>query len=178
MVEEKRRSLLARGYQVENVIVDEPGVGGGVIDELRSRNIPVTPYNGGQALVKDRDPDDEVRMFMNRRARDYWVVRRKLELNQLPLPDDDTLVAQAASIQYDYSENQKIVIESKQKLTDRLGAEASPDRIDVIVMGCAPWYSTMATNTQISDTDVTVGEDRPTAIEAMEQLFGERISAM
>lgn len=178
MVEEKRRSLLARGYMVENVIVDEPGVGGGVIDELRSRNIPVTPYNGGQALVKDRDPDDEVRMFMNRRARDYWVVRRKLELNQLPLPDDDTLVAQAASIRYDYAENQKIVIESKQKLTDRLGPEASPDRIDVIVMGCAPWYSTMATNTQITDTDVTVGDDRPTAIEAMEQLFGERISAM
>ena len=178
MVEEKKKLIEAKGFFVENVIVDEPGVGGGVIDELRSRNIMVTPYNGGRALVKDRDPDDEVRMFMNCRARDYWNVRRKLELNQLPLPDDDTLIAQAASLRYDYSENQKIVIESKQKLTDRLGPEASPDRIDVIVMGCAPWYSTVSTNTQIQDTDVEVGEDRPTAIEAAEQLNGERLSAM
>lgn len=177
MVEEKYRSLQARGFSVERVIVDEPGVGGGVIDELRHRGIPVTPYNGGQALVKGRDPEDEVRMFMNRRARDFWVVRRKLELNELPLPDDDVLISQAASVRYEYSENQKIVIESKQKITDRLGPEASPDRIDVIVMGCAPWYSIGATNTAVNDLDVEAGDDRPTAVERDEQLAGERYSS-
>jgi phage terminase large subunit len=178
MVEEKYLYLIKRGFRVERVIIDEPGVGGGVIDEVRNRNIPVTPYNGGQPLVKDRDPEDEVRMFLNRRARDYWMVRRKLELNQLPLPDDDTLIAQAASLRYDYAENQKIVIESKQKLTDRLGEEASPDRIDVIVMGCAPWYSTVTTNTTIHADDIDVGDDRPTAIERDEQLNGEHVSQM
>ena len=125
-----------------------------------------------------RDPDEEVRMFLNRRARDYWTGRRKLELNELPLPDDDTLIAQAASLQYDYAENQKIFVESKKKLTDRLGEEASPDRIDVIVMGCAPWYSTVTTNTTISEGDIAVGDDRPTAIEAAEQLDGLRVSQM
>jgi phage terminase large subunit len=178
MVEEKYKYLIKKGYRVERVIIDEPGVGGGVIDEVRNRDIPVTAYNGGQVLVKDRDPDDEVRMFLNRRARDYWMVRRKLELNELPLPDDDTLIAQAASLQYDYAENQKIVIESKKKLTDRLGPEASPDRIDVIVMGCAPWYSTADTNTGVQDEDVTVGDDRPSAIEAAEELRGEHVSQM
>ncbi len=176
MVYEKRKMLLQKGFRVERVIVDEPGVGGGVIDELQNLGVPVTPYNGGQPMVKDRDPEDEVRMFMNRRARDYWHVRRKLELNLLPLPDDDTLIAQAASLRYDYNEQQKIVIESKQKLTDRLGEEASPDRIDVIVMGCAPWYSTVSTNTTISEGDIEVGEDRPGAVEREEQLGGEHHS--
>ena len=113
-------------------------------------------------MNKDRDPEDEVRMFANRRARDYWKVRRLLELNALPLPDDDILVAQAASIRYEYNEQQKIIIESKKKISDRLGPEASPDRIDVIVMGCAPWYSlAQSSNTSINDDDIIEGQDRP-----------------
>jgi phage terminase large subunit len=176
MVEEKYRMLIKQGFTVEQVIVDEPGVGGGVIDELRHREIPVTPYNGGIGMRVGVDPEDECRMFMNRRARDYWHVRRLLELNMLPLPDDDVLIAQAASVRYDYSENEKIVIESKQKLKDRLGEEASPDRIDVIVMGCAPWYSTQATNTNVTEIDgeSDVGQDRAGAVDAAENLDGER----
>jgi hypothetical protein len=45
-------------------------------------------------------------------------------------------------------------------------------------MGCAPWYSTVADNTTIHDTDVAVGEDRPSAIEAAEELRGEHVSQM
>ena len=162
MVEDCKIGLERQGLRIGRVIIDEPGVGGGVIDELQSRNIAITPYNGGMTLNSLRDPDDEVRMFANRRARDYWKVRRLLELNILPLPDDDVLVAQAASIRYAYNEQQKIVIESKKKISDRLGKEASPDRIDVIVMGCAPWYSLAeASNTSISDDDIIEGQDRP-----------------
>jgi phage terminase large subunit len=163
MVFEEYWRWIKMGVGVARVIVDEPGVGGGVIDELQRLNIAVTPYNGGQSMVKGVDPDDECRMFQNRRSRDYWNVRRLLEMNLLPLPDDETLVAQAASIEYEYGENQKIVIESKKKLTDRLGNEASPDRIDVIVMGTAPWNSFDAANTAIQPTDVVAGQDRPQA---------------
>lgn len=165
MVSEAKRKYEAMGLQVVRVIVDEPGVGGGVIDELNHRGIPVTPYNGGVTMKAGIDPEDECRMFANRRARDYWLVRRRLELNNLPLPGDDgTLVAQMASIRYDYNEQQKIVIESKKKLTDRLGAEASPDRADVIVMGCAPWTSLQGTgNVDVGETDIIMGEDRPLA---------------
>lgn len=176
MVTDRIAYWKAKGVRVERVIVDEPGIGGGVIDELRKRNVPVTPYNGGIAMRKGVDPDDECRQFLNRRARDYWNVRRKLELNQLPLPDDETLVAQAASIRYDYAENEKIVIESKQKLKARLGEEASPDRIDVIVMGCAPWYShaEASGNTGVTEADITEGDDRPSALDAADNLDGGR----
>jgi hypothetical protein len=162
MVEERQRYWVEKGVAVLEVIVDEPGVGGDTADELERRgNITVKRYHGGKMLEKDRDPDDEVRMFANRRARDWWNVRRLLELNRLPLPVDETLVDQLASLQYFYNEKQKIVVESKEKLKDRLGKEASPDRGDVIVMGCAPWYSFNQPNTGMTEAEVMCGEDRP-----------------
>ena len=134
-------------------------MGGGPIDELRRRGYAVTPYNGGVNMKQGVDPDDEIRMFKNIRARDYWMVRRKLELKQLPLPDDEVLTAQLASLKFDYS-NEKIVIESKKDLSARLGKEASPDRADVIVMGCAPIRSLHgATNDGIGPDDVVTIED-------------------
>ncbi len=120
----------------------------------------ITPYNGGQGMVKGQDPDDDCRMFPNKRSRDYWVVRRRLELEDLPLPDDDVLVAQMASVHYDYNEKERIQVESKKKMRERLGEDASPDRADVIVMGCAPWYSLGATNNIITAADVGFGQDR------------------
>jgi hypothetical protein len=82
------------------MIVDEPGIGGGVIDFLRAINHPVRPYDGGKPMVKGVDPEDECRMFANKRARDWWHLRRKLEQNLLPLPTDETMVNQLASLKY------------------------------------------------------------------------------
>jgi hypothetical protein len=161
LVEDRILYWKEQGIQVLEVIVDEPGIGGDTIKELQRRDVAVKPYHGGKLLESGRDPDDEVRTFGNRRARDWWNVRRLLELNRLPLPADEVLVAQLASLQYYYNKQEKIVVESKQDLKDRLGKEASPDRGDVIVMGCAPWHSFNEANTSISDQDVFLGEDRP-----------------
>lgn len=159
MIEEEILIWHKRGVAIERVVIDEPGIGGGVIDECEKRGIAVTPYNGGMPMVKDIDPEDECRMFKNRRARDHWLVRRRLELANLPLPDDEVLTGQMPTIRYDYR-NEKIVIESKQELCDRLGSPtASPDRSDVIVMGCAPWRSFQAANTAIQLSDVITAED-------------------
>jgi phage terminase large subunit len=148
------------GVPVVRIVVDEPGVGGGVIDSGRAAGLVITPYNGGQGMVKGVDPDDDCRMFPNKRSRDYWIVRRKLELNELPLPDDDVLIAQLASVHYDYNEKERIQVESKKKMRERLGEEASPDRADVIVMGCAPWYSMGTQNNVIDSQMVLFGADR------------------
>lgn len=162
IVAEAKLRYEMQGLRVTNVIIDEPGVGGGVIDGLRAIGIACVGYNGGESLKQGIDPDEDIRMFANRRARDWWRIRRRLELGTLPLPDDDVLVAQMASVQYGYNSKQKIQIESKQDMRDRLGDEASPDRADVIVMGCAPWYSyANATNTAIMPDDVIEGSDRP-----------------
>jgi hypothetical protein len=47
-------------------IIDVPGVGGGVVDRLAELDLPVVPYNGGEA------PIDKER-FVNARAEDYWT---------------------------------------------------------------------------------------------------------
>lgn len=154
------QKIIGKGLRLLEIIVDEPGIGGGVIDALRKEGLPVRAYNGGRPMVKDVDPVDDVRQFKNIRARDWWNVRRKLELGLLPLPDDETLIGQLTSLKFKYSTDEKIVCESKEDLKDRLGKEASPDRADVIVMGSAPWYATSAAPHTLSEDDVMIGEPR------------------
>lgn len=150
---------------VVRVIIDEPGVGGGVVDGARRINIPITPYNGGASMKNDADPDADIRMFANRRSRDWWALRRKMELGLISIPDDETLVNQLASVKYDYR-NEKILVESKKEMRERLGDSASPDRADVIVMGAAPLVgvnSTIPIELLDLEKSVVYGEDRPTA---------------
>lgn len=164
MVQEAIIKLIGDGLHLDTIIVDEPGVGGGVIDQLRSLGLPVTPYNGSMPMVIDQDPDEDRRMFANRRARDWWGVRRLLEMNLLPLPDDEVLLAQLTSIQFYYNAQEKIVIESKQDLKDRLGKDASPDRADVIVMGKARTYTAGEAHRVLREQDIICGADRPRMI--------------
>lgn len=160
-VETERNLIHSQGLRLSHVVVDEPGIGGGIIDELRRRDFAVIPYNGGRPLVQGVDPDDEIRQFANARARDWWHTRRLLEQGLLPLPDDETLINQLACLHYTYNEKEKIVVESKQKLKDRLGKEASPDRGDVIVMGTAPNRGGSAVPHDLKPDDIIVGQDRP-----------------
>ena len=157
------KAIEGQGLTVERTIVDEPGVGGGVVDGLRRRDVIVTPYNGGESMKKDKDPEDDCRMFANRRSRDWWYTRRAFEIGAVHIPDDETIINQLASVQYGYNEKERILVESKNKMRDRLGEDASPDRADVIVMGRAPWYSFRGNNTDLSEDDIIEGEDRPQA---------------
>jgi phage terminase large subunit len=159
-VQEAVLRLVTQGLRLQEIIVDEPGIGGGVIDELRRAGLPVRAYNGGKPMRVGIDPDDDVRQFRNVRARDWWNVRRKLELGLIPLPDDETLIGQLTTLKYKYDTAEKIVVESKEDLKDRLGKDASPDRADVIVMGSAPWYDTQAAPPGLSEDDIMAGPDR------------------
>lgn len=164
----------AKGLRLDEIIVDQPGVGGGVIDNLRRDfSYPVRGYDGGKPLVKGVDPDDECKMFKNRRARDHWRLRRRIEQGIYPLPDDDVLKAQMASVRYFYNKvDEKIQVEAKQDMKDRLGPEASPDRSDVIVMAASPFYSVDVTTAAIGDDDIMCGDDRPTSQYADEMGMG------
>lgn len=153
--------LIAQGLALSIIIVDEPGIGGGVIDQLRAINLPVRPYNGGWGLQQKIDPPDDVRQFANRRARDWWNLRRKLEQGLLPLPNDEELLGQLTSLKFKYNPSEKIVCESKEDLKNRLGKEASPDKADVIVMGTCPWYAANMTSVEVTEADIICGPARP-----------------
>lgn len=159
--------------QVSRIVVDEPGIGGGVVDVARRAGLAISPYNGGAALkVENGDPEEDVRMFANRRSRDWWRVRRYLEKSLTKLPVDEVLINQLASVKYVYNQKEKIQVESKSDMRERLGEEASPDRADVIVMGLAPFYSLEnAVPLELLDwaNGTVYGSNRPTA----EMDFGD-----
>ncbi len=154
----------SKGLRLDEIICDLPGVGGGVVDNLRRDfNYPVRAYDGGKPMVKGVDPEDDCKMFVNRRARDHWRVRRKLEQGVYPIPNDEVMIGQMASIKYKYTTTEKIQVESKQDMKDRLGPEASPDRSDVLVMAGSPHYNAETTTVVIQEGDLISGDDRDTS---------------
>jgi phage terminase large subunit len=158
-VKEDVLKIIKLQLPLTEIIVDEPGIGGAVIDRLREDNLPVKPYNGGKPMVTGVDPADDCRQFKNRRSRDWWNVRRKLELGEIPLPDDETLIGQLTTLKKHYTSDEKIICESKEDLKSRLGKEASPDRADVIVMGTAIWYEAAAVHGQLTMDDIYAAPD-------------------
>jgi hypothetical protein len=134
--------IKSQGITVARIVVDEPGIGGGVIDSARRAGLAITSYHGGASPSEaSGDPLEDQRMFVNRRARDWWNLRRIFERGMTKIPEDETLVNQLASVKYQYNDRDKILVESKGKMRDRLGEDASPDRADTLVMGLAPFYS-------------------------------------
>jgi hypothetical protein len=65
-----------------------------VVDRLAELELPVVPYNGGDA------PIDKER-FVNARAEDFWTLRERFEQGEIDIdPDDDKLAAQLGSIKW------------------------------------------------------------------------------
>jgi hypothetical protein len=110
-------------------IVDVPGVGGGVVDRLAELELPVIPYNGGEAPI-DKEP------FVNARAEDYWTLRERFEQGEVDIdPDDDKLAAQLGSIKWGIDSRGRIKIESKDDMRKR--GLPSPDRADAMAIAFA-----------------------------------------
>jgi hypothetical protein len=110
-------------------IIDVPGVGGGVVDRLAELDLPVVPYNGGEA------PIDKER-FVNARAEDYWTLRERFEQGEIDIdPDDDKLAAQLGSIKWGIDSRGRIKIESKDDMRKR--GLPSPDRADALAIAFA-----------------------------------------
>jgi hypothetical protein len=110
-------------------IVDVPGVGGGVVDRRTKLELPVVPYNGGEA------PIDKER-FVNARAEDYWTLRERFEQGEVDIdPDDDRLAAQLGSIKWGIDSRGRIKIESKDDMRKR--GLPSPDRADPMAIAFA-----------------------------------------
>lgn len=116
------------------IIVDEPGMGGGVIDVLRKMkpnwygdSYKVIAFNGAHAAFK---PD----RFLNCRAETHWVLREQLERGKIALPRDASLEQEALAIEWQLNPaGGKVQILSKDRIRETL--KRSPDRLDAVVMG-------------------------------------------
>lgn len=110
------------------LFVDAPGVGSGVVDELRRVGRPVTEYWGWKPAADDA-------RFANRRAEDYWRLRSLLETGQAVLPRDELLLEELVSLEWSTDGKGRIVLLAKTELRRALGR--SPDRSDAVVIGLA-----------------------------------------
>jgi len=111
------------------VTVDEPGLGGGVIDVLREMGVETRGFNGGATpLAVDK--------FRNSRAETFWGLRRLLERGEIALPPDDKLADELCAMRWSIGLDGRIVIESKDDLRARIGR--SPDRADAVAMAFRP----------------------------------------
>lgn len=130
-----------------NVKVDDGGVGGGVVDQLRElkRSEPekyntmhIYPINFGLPLPKHRYYDDSTTFMMG-------VVRELIQpfdeqgndkAVDLILPNDNDLIGQLSCRKYSFTSKSKQKVESKKDMKER--GLSSPDEADCILLVCMP----------------------------------------
>lgn len=119
-------NMLRRGGHQVLINIDGGGVGGGVIDRLRSLRFEVNEIQFGSRAL---DP----RKFANRRA-EIWSATRDW-LAGGALPDDEELATDLCSVEYGFTSTDQILLESKQGMKAR--GLASPDCADALAVGLA-----------------------------------------
>jgi phage terminase large subunit len=108
------------------VAIDAVGVGAGLFDrmrELRPKGVKVVPFIGGQTAV-------EPKKYQNRVAESWWLMRLAYLNKDEPLTttNDKALIGQVSSRKYSIQSDQRIKLESKEKLFK------SPDEADAVAM--------------------------------------------
>ena len=109
---------------VDALMVDDTGVGGGVVDRIREVGLPRTrlvPFIAGQRA------DDDTH-FINRTAEVWWAMRNSYLSGELDTDDDAALIGQVSSREYGWESDGRIRLQGKEKM------HRSPDEADALAM--------------------------------------------
>ena len=109
--------------KAEFLVVDETGVGGGVVDRLRQlglRGPKLVPFVAGSSPSNPR-------YHVNLGAEVWWIMRDRYESGDLDTPNDPDLIEQVSTRKF-YREGERVKLESKYKLSK------SPDEADALAM--------------------------------------------
>lgn len=108
------------------IAVDGGGVGGGVIDRLRSVGYDVTEVQFGSRAM---DP----KRYGNRRAEIWGEMRDWLKVGALP--KDEELAMDLTGVEYSFNSSDQIMLERKEAMKAR--GLSSPDLADALAIGFA-----------------------------------------
>ena len=108
------------------IVVDEIGVGGGVIDELHKNGRRVISFNSSN---KADDPEK----FYNLRAEAWWELGQHFAKGEIGCMDISGSLRNELTIPTYEFRNGKVLLEPKEAIKKRLGH--SPDEADCYVMG-------------------------------------------
>ena len=110
---------------VDTLIVDDVGIGAGVVDRLREQGVPpvgrLIPFNGGAR------PND-AEHFYNRGAEVWWAMRGRYMDGSISAPRSEALIGQVAGRKYTINSNGRIQLQRKRNLHN------SPDEADALAM--------------------------------------------
>ena len=97
-------------YKVKNIIVDEIGVGAGVLDNLKNdSHFNATGFNGGN------NPSINEK-HLNLRAEVFDGLRQRFADGDITIPNDPELISQLASLTYRYNARGQLQLESKDQI--------------------------------------------------------------
>lgn len=113
-----------RDWSPQAVFVDVGSMGAGVIDRLRQLRYHVNEVNfGGRAMSDKR--------YANLRAEMYFKCRAWFKAGGA-IPDDQELRQELSTVEYKFSPNGRIILESKEDIKKKTGK--SPDKADAFVL--------------------------------------------
>ena len=111
-------------HDVDVVVIDESGVGGGVVDrlrELKPGRARLVPFLG----AKRAQAED---YFANRIAEVWWAMRDRYIAGEMDTDEDDALIGQVSSRTHSQDSRGRIVLQSKRDMPK------SPDEADALAM--------------------------------------------
>lgn len=107
------------------IVVDESGVGGGVLDRLREVDeVESFGINVGRA-AGNRE------RYANLRAELFDGLRSRFDQDDIAIPNDKELVAELSAIRYFFTSRGQLQLEDKRKYSGRSG---SPDKADALML--------------------------------------------
>jgi hypothetical protein len=122
---------------IEVVIIDDTGVGGGVTDRMREvlrgtplgNRVRVVPFiAGGRARSPKR--------FFNRTAEAWWLMGQAFRQGEMDIDDNRKLIGQVTTRQYNIQSDKTIRLETKEEM--RKAGRRSPDEADSLAMTFDP----------------------------------------
>lgn len=120
------------------IIVDEIGVGGGVIDRLGE--LLETEYKALSdrviVIACNVSRPSKSKKYADMTTFIWGTVRTLLENEEVSIPNDNELIGQLSCRKYEVLSNGKLQVESKKKMKAR--GLKSPDRADALVLACIP----------------------------------------
>ncbi len=124
----------ARTFEPDLIVVDEVGIGAGVLDDLSSwrRKATRSRVHGFSGARKPINEDD----YYNARAECYWHLRDIFGDGHIAIAiDDENLAGQLTSLRYEYrnkGQHTVILVQSKEEI--RRKGDPSPDEADALMM--------------------------------------------
>ena len=112
-------------WNPDEVLIDEVGIGAGVVDRLRELGHRVRGVNVGKPA---KDPE----RYLNLRAEGYWTLRQLFVDGSIRIPPDNDLVGQVAALRYSFNKLNQVVMESKGDMRKR--GVPSPDKADALML--------------------------------------------